>query len=444
MKLKTPPMSRRAVLRGLGATIALPMLDAMRPTMAFAQMQPERPKSRFLAYYVPCGIHMASWTPPTPGPDFEMTPILAPLADLRAKLLVLSGIDNHPARPDGPGDHAAGTGSFLTAAHCYKTEGANISNGVSIDQVIANAVGQGHRFPSLVLGAEGGGNAGGCDSGYSCAYSRNISWIDAQTPAAKETNPRVVFNRLFGADASGLTPGEAAKKRRYRKSVLDFVLGDAQRLKGKLGPTDRQKMDAYLSSVRELERQIDLAAASACEAGPEPERPVDVRDTLRNMADLMVKAFECDLTPVTTFMLGNGGSNRPYPFLGISDGHHQLSHHQGNPDNHRQLEIIDIWEVEQLAYLLGRLDAVEDVDGSSLLDNTVVFFSSEIEDGNSHRHDDLPILVAGGAGGQLQGGRHVRFEGHTPIADLFSALSGLCGGPTAAFGDDGTGALALG
>ena len=444
MKLKTPPLSRRAVLRGLGATLALPLLDAMRPTMAFAQMDPVRPASRFLAFYVPCGIHMPAWTPATAGPDWEVTPILTGLRDLRSKVMVLSGLDNLPARPDGPGDHAAGTGSFLTAAHCFKTEGANISNGQSIDQRIARAVGLGHRFPSLVLGAEGGGNAGGCDSGYSCAYSRNISWIDESTPAAKETNPRQVFQRLFGADESGLTREQASRKRRYRKGVLDYVLEDTARLQRKLGATDRSKLDAYLTSVQDLERQIDLTAQEACEVGGEPERAEDVQATIRQMCDLMVHAFECDLTPVATFMLGNGGSNRPYPDLGIADGHHQLSHHQNNPENFRQLQIIDTWEVEQLAYLLGRLDAVEDVDGKTLLDNTAVFFSSEIEDGNSHRHDDLPVLLCGGAGGQARSGRHVRFEGQAPIADLFSTVATWCGAPVEAFGDDGTGRLELG
>lgn len=441
------PLHRRTFLRGAGVAMALPLLDAMLPSFARAQGAPALPRSRFFAFYVPCGIHMASWDPPAEGPDFAMTPILEPLAAWRDRLVVLGGLHNRPARPDGPGDHAAGTGSFLTAAHCYKTEGANISNGQSLDQLIATRVGQGHRFPSLVLGAEGGGNAGGCDSGYSCAYSRNISWIDATTPAAKETNPRAVFNRLFGTTQDGLPPEIVDRKRRYRKSVLDYVLDDARRLHGKLGPTDKRKLDEYMTGIRELERQIDLAEQLACDPGVEPGRVDNFAGTITQMIDLAVTAMQCDLTPVVSFMLGNGGSNRPFPWLGIAEGHHQLSHHQGNPDNHVKLEAINIWEMEQMAYLCRRLSEIEEPGGTAL-DNTVVFFSSEIEDGNSHSHFDMPILLAGGAGGRLQGNRYVRYPGGNndgpSVANLFISLARLCGvDDLDTFGDDSTGALDL-
>ena len=430
-------LDRRHFLRGAGATVALPFL----PSIARAQPAPTK---RFVAFYVPCGIHMRAWTPMGRGTRWESTPILAPVEPFREQLNILTGIRNLPARPDGPGDHAAGTGSFLTAAHCFKTEGANISNGISIDQAIANAVGQDHRFPSLVLGSEGGGNAGGCDSGYSCAYSRNISWISESQPAAKETNPRTVFNRLFGGQDAGLTEAQIARRKLYRKSILDFVRDDAQRLKPKLGRTDTRKLDEYLTSVRELERQIDLADAERCDSGPAPGRPDDLRGHVRQMLDLMVLAMQCDLTPVVTYMLGNGGSNRPFPWLGISDGHHQLSHHQDNPTNFEQLQTIDIWELEQLAYLLGRMRDTSDRGGTTLLDNTLLFFSSEIEDGNSHAHRNLPILLAGGASGQLPGGRHVWLrDEQPPIADLFITCAQLMGVTLNAFGDDSTGALSL-
>ncbi|MCA9540165.1 MAG: DUF1552 domain-containing protein [Myxococcales bacterium] len=440
------PLSRRAFLRGTGLALSLPFFDAMRPAMSWAGGAAPVPPVRFIAFYVPCGIHMPAWWPATVGPDFEITPILEPAAPFRDRLLVLGGINNRPARPDGPGDHAAGTGSFLTAAHCFKTEGADIRNGQSIDQHIANAVGQGHRFPSLILGAEGGGNAGGCDSGYSCAYSRNISWVDENTPAAKETRPVSVFNRLFAGAGDGVDAETLRKKQLYRRSLLDFVLDDAQRLQAKLGATDRGKLDEYLTGVRELERQIDLAEAQACDAGLRPERADDFRDTVRQMIDLTALTVECDLSPVVTFMLGNGGSNRAYPFLGIPEGHHQLSHHQGNVENHVKLQAIDTWEMEQFAYLLGRLDAIDEGNGTAL-DNSVIFFSSEIEDGNSHSHFDLPILVAGRAGGRLQSGQYVRFPGGRAdgpsMGNLFITLAGLCGAPAAAFGDDGLAPLAL-
>jgi hypothetical protein len=305
-------------------------------------------------------------------------------------------------------------------------------------------VGLGHRFPSLVLGAEGGGNAGGCDSGYSCAYSRNISWIDGTTPAAKETNPRSVFNRLFGSNDSELTADRKRKQKLYRTSILDFVKDDATRLQSKLGAADNLKLDEYLAGVRELERQIGLTEQQRCMPGDRPDRAEDFRGTVTQMLDLITLAFQCDVSPVVTFMLGNGGSNRAFPFLGISGGHHQISHHQDNPVNHQMLETIDIWELEQLAYLLGRLDAVTEGEGT-LLDNSFVFFSSEIEDGNSHAHTNLPVLLAGGANGQLQGGRHLALgsEGRS-IADLFTNMGRLCGAQLDRFGDDGMGALTLG
>ena len=439
-------LDRRTFLRGTGVAVALPLLDAMWPTMSFAQPAPE-PRARFMAFYIPNGIHMDSWWPATEGAEFEITSILEPVAPFRDRLLVVGGVNNRPARPDGPGDHAAGTGSFLTAAHCFKTDGANIRNGQSIDQLIAQQVGQEHRFTSIVLGAEGGGNVGGCDSGYSCAYSRNISWLDDNTPAAKETNPRRAFDRMFGTQNAALSAEVMRKKRLYRRSILDFVLDDATRLQNKMGPTDRQKIDEYLTGVRELERQIDLTEAQQCEPGDRPERPDEFRDTIAQMLDLTAIAFQCDLTPVATFMLGNGGSNRAYPFLGIAEGHHQISHHQGAAENHRKLEIIDIWELEQLARFLGRLDAIQEGERTAL-DNSLVFFSSEIEDGNSHSHFDMPILLAGGAGGQISGGRYLRFPGGRnngpSVANLFVTLGQLCGADVESFGDDSTGALDLG
>jgi hypothetical protein len=435
VKLKTPPLSRRAVLRGLGAAMALPMLDAMRPTMAFAQAAPTQPACRFLGFYVPNGIHMAGWRPARPGADYDMPPILAPLTDLRDQLLVLGNLRNEPARPDGPGDHAAGTGSFLTAAHCFKTDGANIKNGISIDQVIANAVGGEHRFRSLALGSESGSNAGGCDSGYSCAYSRNISWQSETTPAAKDFNARVVFDRLFGRGEGGLTPAQMARKARYRRSVLDVVRQDARALQAKLGRSDRAKLDEYLTGVRELERQLDLGAQAACDPGELPGRSEDWSGAVRQMSDLMLAAVRCDLTPVITYMLGNGGSGRALPWLGIRDAHHQISHHQGNPANLAKLQTIDIWEVEQLAYLLRGLRDIEEADGRTALDNSVVFFSSEVEDGNSHSHYDMPVLVAGGGAGRLRTGRHLRTPEPRSVADLFLTLAEVCGAPAERFGD---------
>jgi hypothetical protein len=438
------PLSRRTFLRGAGALVALPFLDAMRPARVFAQsMRPMGPPPRrFLAWYVPCGIHMAAWTPASEGRGYELTPILQSLAPFKDDVLVLTGLANIPARPDGPGDHAGGTSAFLTARHAHKTEGADIQLGVSVDQLIAGQVGAATRFPSLVLGLEGGGNVGGCDSGYSCAYSRNISWAGPQTPTAKEIDPRAVFDRLFQGQDPRATREQIAKRRRYHQSILDFVREDATSLRTKLGAPDRAKLDEYLTGIRELEHSLQTAdQGPVCDAGDAPAGG-ELQDQVRQMNDLMALAFQCDLTRLCTFMLGNGGSNRPYPFLGVNDGHHQISHHMNNPVNLQQLQIIDTWEMEQFAYLVGKLKAAEEGDGS-LLDHSVLFFSSEIEDGNAHRHTNLPVVLAGKAGGAINPGRHVVVPGDRPIADLFLTLARACGATADTFGDNSTAPLDL-
>jgi len=430
-------LSRRTFLQGAGTALALPFLEAMLPRRAHAQM--EVPK-RLLAFYVPNGIVMNEWTPSATGADYALTRILAPLAPHKDELLVLSGISNLPARPDGPGDHASGTGAFLTAAHPFKTEGSNIRNGISMDQVLANAIGDATRFPSLQLGSEGGSSTGGCDSGYSCAYARNISWAGPSTPLAKEVNPQAVFDRLFAGDDPGATMAAQRKRQLYKQSVLDFVKEDARALKTKLGKTDRGKLEEYETGVRELEQRLQTPLpAPTCTPGARPGAGGDYRDAVRAMCDLMVLAFQCDRTRVITYMLGNAGSNRVYRHLGISEGHHQISHHQGLAENLSRLVSIDIWELEQLAYLLGRMKAVVEPNGT-LLDNSLVFFSSEIEDGNAHRHTNLPIILAGRAGG-IRPGRHVRYSGGPPIANLFISMLGALGVPTTSFGLDGTAAL---
>lgn len=435
-------LSRRSFLRGAGALVALPFLDAMRPSLAFGQGRPANmpPPRRFLAWFVPNGIHMAGWTPAEAGANWTPTPILQPIAAFRDDVLVLTGLDNLPGRPEGPGDHAGGTSAFLTARHVTKTDGADIRNGVSVDQAMAQQLGGETKFPSLVLGLEGGGNVGGCDSGYSCAYSRNISWAGERTPVSKETSPRSVFDRLFGGVDPRATREQIERRRRYHRSILDFVKEDATRLTGKLGPTDRAKLDEYFTGVRELERRIATAdEVGSCDAGEAPTGG-ELPDQVRQMNDLMALAFQCDLTRFATFMLGNGGSNRPFPFLNVFDGHHQISHHQNNPANHAQLQVIDTWEVEQFAYLVGRLKAIEEGDGT-LLDQCALYFSSEIEDGNAHRHQNMPILLAGKAGGALRPGRHIVFRERPPVSNLYVSLIRAMGGQADEFGDDGTGPL---
>jgi hypothetical protein len=424
--------SRRQFLRGLGGSLLLPFLPSALPRSAWADDHLATP--RFLAFYVPNGIQSVGWTPEREGLNFDLKTILAPMAPLQGRFRIISGLRNDPARPDGPGDHAAGTGSFLTAAHCYKTDGAGIRNGISLDQVIANEIASEHAFRSLALSSEGGGNAGGCDSGYSCAYSRNISWYSETTPAPREARPRILFERLFGSAATRLTPEERARNLLQKRSMLDYLTADASNLSSRMGRADQAKLDQYLTAIREMERQLDLSERLACEPGILPEVSTEMPLRIRQMLDLILLAFQCDLTPVISYMLGNAGSNRAMPHLGIADGHHTLSHHQNDEATIDKLQRIGAWEVEQLVYLLQGLAAIPDVQGN-LLDNTAVFFSSEIEDGNRHRHANLPVLLAGGEGLGLRQGMHERVNEQTPIANLFVALAGQFGVNLDSFGD---------
>ncbi len=425
-------MHRRRFLKGMGVTLALPFLPSLVSRRALASGT-DLPR-RFLVFYVPNGIQMDWWTPDREGAQFDLKDILLPLAPLHDRISVITGLRNDPARPDGPGDHAAGTGSFLTSAHCFKTEGANIRNGVSIDQIIANTIGTEHRFPSLALSSQGGGNVGGCDSGYSCAYSRNISWIDETTPAARESRARVLFNRLFSGAQAGMTPEMLERKRAYKQSVLDFVLEDAQQLQPRLGHHDRIKLDEYFTGIRELERQLTLGAQNQCTPGDLPEAVEDLPARITQMLDLILLSLRCDLSPVVTYMLGNAGSNRSMPHLGIGDGHHQISHHENDPVKLDQLRRIAAWEMEMVFHLLNGLANTPEGEGS-MLDNTLVFFSSECEDGNRHRHSNLPVLLAGGEAMGVRQGIHRRVDDQTPIADLFVGIARTMGVPIDQFGD---------
>jgi hypothetical protein len=432
-------LSRRAFLGGASAVVALPWLESALPRGARAQAAPP---TRFLGYYVPCGMRMLHWTPSAQGADYDLPPILEPLLDLKAKVSVLTGLANRPARPDGPGDHASGTGAFLTCAHPFKTEGADIRNGISLDQQLAQAIGGETSLRSLQLGIDGGSSAGGCDSGYSCAYARNVSWSGPSTPLPKLTDPGIVFDRLFAGFDPASTDEQVARRLRQNTSVLDAVLTDAWSLSRRLGSRDRRKVDEYMTGVRELElRMRGAAEGPSCDPGTRPGRDFAFVDKVRLMSDLMVLAFQCDLTRFTTFMLGNAGSNRSFDFLGVRGGHHELSHHQRDAAKEDALTVIDRWEVEQFAYLLSRMDAVDE-GGQSLLDHSVVFFSSEIEDGDTHSHFNMPILLAGSGGGAFAPGRHQRFAGQPSVGRLFVSILQAFGLGDTMFGDDGDGPLA--
>jgi hypothetical protein len=432
-------ISRRAALRGLGVTVALPWLEAMLPRARGATVQPP---VRLAFVYAPNGKHMPDWTPKTEGAGFELPPTLEPLRAVKDDVLVLSGLTQRKAfgNGDGPGDHARAMATFLTGCQARKTGGADLRVGVSVDQVAAASIGHATRFPSLEVGCEGGRDGGGCDHGYSCAYQTNLSWRTESTPAAKELDPRLVFERLFG----GPTGDTASRRDRDRKSVLDFVADDTRHLQGRLGSGDRRKLDEYLTGVRELEQRIERAQPVAEVGQARMARPTGVpqnyQEHARLLADLVALAFRADLTRVVTFVLGNDGSNRSYREVGVPDGHHDLSHHGSDPAKHAKLKVINRYHVAQFAYLLDRLKAAPE-GGGTLLDNCLVVYGSGISDGDRHNHDDLPILLAGRGGEAIRPGRHVRYAPGTPLTNLYMALLDGVGAPVPSFGDS-TGVLA--
>jgi hypothetical protein len=436
-------ISRRTVLRGFGVSIALPFLESILPRTCGNDVAPPR---RMAFVYAPNGKHMPDWTPKSDGADFVLPPTLEPLRSVRGEVLVLSGLAQRKANGngDGPGDHARAMATFLTGRQARKTGGADLRVGVSVDQLAAAHVGRVTRFPSLEVGCEGGRDGGGCDHGYSCAYQTNLSWRSESTPAPKEVDPRLVFERLFG---DRLAPGgDAARdhRERERKSVLDFAASDARRLRDRLAVADRRKLDEYLDGVREVEQRIERVQPKVEIGEGTIVRPTgvpqDFREHARLLADLIVLAFRTDQTRVVTFVLGNDGSNRGYREIGVADGHHDLSHHGGDPAKHAKLAVINRMHVAQFAYLVERLKAVPE-GGGTLLDNCMVMYGSGISDGDRHDHDDLPVLLAGRGGGTIRPGRHVRYPRGSPLSNLYLAMLDRNGVATELFGD-GTARLA--
>jgi hypothetical protein len=432
-------LSRRAILKGLGAAIALPALDAMIPALSAASKVSGVAPRRMAFMYVPNGIIMDQYTPATAGADYQMTRLLEPLAAYREDFMVLSGLTLNGGRAlgDGAGDHARAASSFLTSAHPVKTSGADIKVGVSVDQMAAQAVGDQTKFPSIELTCEDGRLVGSCDSGYSCAYSNSISWRTPSTPNPAEINPRAVFERLFGEE--DLDPATRAKRSFYNKSILDFVSDDTRRLQGNLGATDRRKLDEYLYSVREIEQRIQKAEKdSANMPTPNMERPagvpVDFAEHARLMFDLMVASFQTDMTRIATFMIGREGSGRAYREIGISDSHHPLTHHRNNPEMIEKVAQINKYHMEQFAYFLGKLKATQDGDGT-LLDHSMIVYGSGLSDGNRHQHDHLPVLLAGHGSGTIKPGRHVIYPVETPMANLYVSMLDRMNVKRESFGD---------
>ncbi|MDA1017896.1 MAG: DUF1552 domain-containing protein [Planctomycetota bacterium] len=430
-------LNRRTVIQGVGTAMALPLLEIMETSHAEAAGSGKTAPTRMAFVFFPNGAIQPNWNVKEDGEKLHLSRTLMKLDRHKNEINVFTGLAQHHGRAngDGAGDHARCAASFLTGAQPRKTSGANIQVGVSVDQAAAKVIGEQTRLPSLELGIDRGRNAGNCDSGYSCAYSSNISWKTPSQPMAKEINPKHAFERLFGNNQ--VAEAERRKRDLYRKSILDLVAGDAQRLKKTLGKTDRSKIDEYFTSVREIEQRIAKASAERPEI-PEFTKPTGIpsehKEHIRLMYDLMVLAFQSDSTRVSTFMLANAGDNRAYREVDVKQGWHSLSHHGNDKNKMEDLTKIDVYLAEQFAYFLDKLKAVKEGD-RTLLDNSMILYGSGIADANRHSHHDLPIVVAGKGGGTMKTGRHLVFPKDTPMNNLFLSMCDRVGAKLDGIGD---------
>jgi hypothetical protein len=447
MSSSIPSHSRRGFLRGLGAAVALPALESFRPlaaasTGARAVATTASGAPLRMAYlYIPNGVNMELWRPKGTGTNYKLGETFKPLESHRADFQIFSGFEqkNASGGGDGAGDHARGVATFLTSARARKTAGSDIKLGVSVDQIAAQAAQNLTRLPSLELSADGVRKAGQCDSGYSCAYQFNLSWRSENQPMTPESNPRSVFERLFGSGSAKERAENLGMRYASKKSVLDFIQEDARALKKYLGRSDRSKLDEYLTGVREIERQIEKAEAMGIPKDPGVPAPEDKPGTyeehLRLMMDMMVLAFKTDSTRISTFLMAHDGSNRSFKEIGVNDGHHSISHHQRNPNNLEKIAKVDSFYMHQLAYFLEKMKNTEDVDGKSLLHNSMIVYGGCISDGDRHNHDDLPIVLAGHGGGAFTPGRHVDLGEDVPMANLYRRMLEEFGAPQSNFGD---------
>lgn len=424
--------------------MALPVLETMLPAArllgADTSVGAAAPK-RLAFIYIPNGANMEEWTPAATGSNYALTKILQPLKNLQNNFTVISALDNDKANElgDGGGGHARASASFLTGVHPRKTAGADIHGGVSVDQLVAAKIGDQTKLPSLELSCDRGQRAGSCDSGYSCAYQFNISWASETMPMNPEVDPRQAFDRLFGSDDSAATKEARAKRQLYQKSLLDFVLDDAKTFSNGLGDSDRRKLDEYFSAVRDLERRIDASEKFAIELTPEQRQfsvPSDYNyeTHAKLMFDIMTLAFQTDATRVATFILGHDGSNRPYPQIGIAEGHHDLSHHRNDPAKKAKLSVINQYHVSLLAYFLEKLKSSKEGSGS-VLDNSFIVYGGGLSDGNKHTPENLPLLVAGSGGGAFATGQHLHLGQLTPVTNLYRSMLDVMGVPTEKIGD---------
>ncbi len=430
--------TRRHFLRGLGACIALPAFASLSPVRLLAAGTPAKLATtatgaplRTAFLYFPNGAIQSTWWPEGDATDFKLSRTLQPLEASRQHIQILGGLDhvNATAGPDGAGDHARANGTFLTGVRMKKSA-TDIRAGISIDQAIARTMGHVTRFPSLELTCDAGRNSGACDSGYSCAYQYNVSWSSPNTPMTPEANPRQVFERLFGSGSPGQRAESLKQRRQEQRSILDFIVEDAHDMQRRLNANDKDKLDQYLTGVRELETRIQRTEQLGAVQDPSAETPAGIpasyAEHIQLMFDIMLLAFQTDSTRVVTLLLAHDGSNRSFHEIGISEGHHELSHHFENQEKIQKISNIDLWYAQQLAKFLQKLEATKDTDGKSLLYNSMILYGSGNADGNRHTHVNLPILLAGSGGGTLTPGRFVK-HGSAPASNLFLSMADRMG-----------------
>jgi hypothetical protein len=421
MIFENKAVPRRAVLKGIGVSLGLPFLDAMVPALSAAPKAPRR-----LGFvYIPNGAVVSKWQPTGEGALNELSPTLAPLEPFKDQVVIPVGLSQKMAEAfgDGNGDHSRAGSVYLSGVHPKHTEGADVRNGITADQIAARELGRATRLRSLEMAMEQVFLIGNCDNGYSCAYTNSISWRTPTDPNPMETNPRVIFERLFG---DGGSASERLAQMREERSILDFVNESIAGLQKKLSGPDRSLVSDYLDSVREIERRIQVAEQQHGQSPLElPERPVGVPEAYEEhaklMFDLIALAFRADVTRVFTFTLGKEQTNQPYPQIGVNEAHHAISHHQNDPAKLEKGHKINKYHVELLAYFLSRLKAMPEADGN-LLDNSLVLHGGGISDADAHSHINLPLVLVGGGGGMLKGGRIVRYPTETPMNNLHLAL----------------------
>ena len=438
MMITRKALNRRTFLRGAGTAVALPFLDAMTPALTAAVARPVR-----MAFvYVPNGIDMRHWNPAYEGALGELPRILKPLEPFKQDITLLSNLTHNGGRAllDGAGDHGRCCGGYLSGVQVRKTM-VDIKAGISCDQIVANDVGRQTRFPSLEVGLEDARQAGDCDSGYSCAYTNNLAWRGDAQPLPPVLDPRALFERLFGNGAN-LSPEQRALQAKQRRSILDFVTGDTKALQANLGPTDKRKLDEYLSSIRDIERQLAKAEHANAQVNPGMDKPygvpADFAEHFKLMTDMMTVAFQADLTRVMTFLVTREGTSRAYREIGIADGHHPLTHHQNKPEMMEKVAQINTYHMTQFAAWIEKLKSIRDGDGT-LLDNSMIVYGAGLSDGNRHTHEDLPTLIAGRGGRQIDGGikagRRIVYRKETPMSNLFLTMMDRMGTKVDHFGD---------